>query len=105
MCATHCSHLYPISWEERREKGRRQERNWLILGGTRVGSEEKGAGEGPSLKGSVLASQSSHHFSALSCSDVSLCMVLPRPLFPLSSMFLDSSQLNAHWNRGEEVPH
>lgn len=87
-----------------RRKGR-QGRNWLILGGARVGREKKGARERPSLKGSVLASQPSHHFNALSCSDVSLCMVLPRPLFPLSSMFLASSQLNAHWNRREEVPH
>lgn len=45
----------------------------------------------PSLKGSVLASQPFHHFNALSCGDVSLCMELPRPLFPVSSMFLASS--------------
>lgn len=96
----HCQ----LGGDEERRRGR-QWRNWLILGGARVGREEKGARERPSLKGSVLASQPSHHFSALSCSDVSLCMVLPRPLFPLSSMFLTSSQLNTHWNRGEEVPH
>lgn len=56
----------------------------------RTGNDEKAAREGPSLKGSVLASQLSHHFNALSCSDVSLCMVLPRPLFPLCSVFLAS---------------
>lgn len=64
--------LEELEWEEKEEKGRESERD-------------------PSLKGSVLASQPFHHFNALSCSDVSLCMELPRPLFPVSSMFLASS--------------
>lgn len=76
------------------EKGKRKTKEKLAL--LEKEEEVEGGRERPSLKGSVLASQPSHHFNALSCSDVSLCMVLPRPLFPLSTMFLASSQLNAH---------
>lgn len=103
--ATYCSHP-PSS----HQLGRGQERRGEDKRGTgsflgraaRMGSKESGTREGPSLKARVLASQLSHHFNALSCSDVLLSMVLPRSLFPPSSMFLTSSQLKAHWNRGRK---
>lgn len=101
LCTTYCRHLHPLRQQERRKTGRKCSH----LEEPRVGREEKGARERPLIKGSIMPSQSFHHFNALSCSDVSLCMGLPRPLFPVSAIFLASSQLNTHWNSREEVPH
>lgn len=105
--AMYWSHLHPVIREKGRKKRERERRKWLSLGGARVGRKERRREpkKDPSLKGTVLASQPSHHFNALSCGDVSLCMVLRRPLFSVSSMFLAPSQLNAHWNSREEMPH